>query len=308
MRYCILLLLAFALAACGGTAQPRDEGDDDGPYTSEDLENETGDVYRPEDDGRSETPKKEPEPKVEAPKKEEPAKGPKVETPKKEEPKKEEPRKEPGPKVETPKKEEPKKEEPKKEEPKKEEPKKDPPANARSALVSAFIADVGKNMDTLEQHKLWKEFVKAREKFDDRVDKAKEKQRDEKGKDLEEAWANAIVAWYEVRYTYELWMHLNWKAAKEFDVAVGFNLDGVQEYTDAELKSAACAQTKAAYELAEPEMKEVRQFQTDVLKYDLVASRVFVDAKQAKKWEKEKKLWQDATEGKYDENELKKYR
>ena len=163
-------------------------------------------------------------------------------------------------------------------------------------------------MDELENSKLWKDFLKAKEKFDDRVDKGLEKSRDDKGKDAEAAWANAIQSWYEVRYVYELFLHVNWKASKDFAPGAGLNFDDLQQYTDEELNSADCVHTYAAYELAEPEMKEVRQFQTDILKYDLVAGKVFTDAKQEKKWADEKKKWQDATEGKFDDKDIKKYR
>jgi hypothetical protein len=307
MNKWLILGMLILLAGCGssGGGSTRDKGDDDDHYTQDDLDKETEGVYRPsnsgEDDdgvekGDGEKPVREDDSTVEKPAqpKEEP----------KEQPRKETPKKEPGPTVEQRKKEEPKKEEPKKEEPKKEEPK----ANDRMDLITAFIGDVSRRMDSLEDSKLWKDFLKAKETFDDRVDKGMEKKNNDQGEDAEEAWANAIKAWYEVRYMYELLLHMNWKAAKEFDTGVGLNLTELQEYSDDELKSHDCAQTKAAYELAEPEMKEVRQFQTDVLKYDLVAGKVYVDPKQEKKWSGEKQKWQDATEGKFDEKDLKKYR
>jgi hypothetical protein len=301
MKYWLPLVLMLLLPACGGPSGSRTHEDDkDDPYTQDDLDKETEGVYRPKNTGdnddsvekdTAEKPKsggnsaveKQPEPKKE---------------PAKEAPKKEEPKKTPET-VEQPKKEEPKKEEPRKEEPK---------AADRMDVITAFISDVSRRMDALEDDKLWKDFLKARETFDDRVDKGMDKQNNDTGKDAEEAWANAIKAWYEVRYMYELLLHVNWKAAKDFDTGVALNLTELQAYTDAELKSHDCAQTKAAFELAEPEMKEVRQFQTDVLKYDLVASKVYVDPKHEKKWSSEKQKWQDATEGKFDEKDLKKYR
>jgi hypothetical protein len=314
----VLMLLLFS--ACGGGGGSRTyEDDDDDHYTQDDLDKETEGVYRPsnsgEDDdgvekGDREKPAGEGDATVEKPA--QPKEAPKGE-PKKETPRKEDPKTPPAtveqPKKEEPRKEEPRKEEPKKEEPKKEEPKKEEPrANDRMDLITAFIGDVSRRMDSLEDSKLWKDFLRAKETFDDRVDKGMEKRNNDQGKDAEEAWANAIKAWYEVRYMYELLLHMNWKAAKDFEPGIGLNFTELQAYSDAELRSADCAQTKAAHELAEQEMTEVRQFQTDVLKYDLVASKVYVDPKQEKKWSSEKQKWKDATEGKFDEKDLKKYR
>jgi hypothetical protein len=301
-KYLVLCMLSL-LAGCGSSgSSQRDEPADDDHYTQDDLDKETEGVYRPknngiDDDGVEKGTREKPARETVGEPKEEPAK-----QPPKEEPKKEEPKKEPGPTAEKPK------EEPKKEPPKTEPTKKEPKKVDRTELMAVFIGDVSRRMDALEETKLWKDFLKAKEKFDDRVDKGMEKKNNDKGKDAEEAWANAIVAWYEVRFMYELLLHMNWKATREFEPGSGLTFTELESYSDTELKSADCAQTKAAFELAEPEMKEVRQFQTDVLKYDLVASKVYVDPKQEKKWSAEKQKWQDATEGKFDESDLKKYR
>ncbi|MCB9933986.1 MAG: hypothetical protein H6841_11260 [Planctomycetes bacterium] len=295
------LLLLLPIAGCGGS---QTQADDDDHYTQEDLERDTDDVYRPSNSGEDGD-------GVEKGSREKPTRTDTVETskdpgtePKKDLEPKVEPKKEPGPKVEQPKKDpEPKVEQPKKDPEPKVEPKKD-----RNDLIAGFISNVSNRMDGLEGSKAWKEFLKAKEKFDERLDKALEKGNDERGKDAEAAWAEAIKAWYEVRYVHLLFLHLNQKAGKDFEPGAGLNFDELQVYSDEQLKSDACAQTYAAYELAEPEMKQVRQFQTDVLKYDLVASKVFTDAKQEKKWATEKKKWQEATEGKFDEKEVKKYR
>jgi hypothetical protein len=301
-KWIAALLLLLPVAGCGGT-QTQDEPDD-GHYTQDDLQRDTGDVYRPgnsgtDDDGVQKGSR-------EQPARVEPAKqntDPRVEQPKNDPQPKVEPRKDPQPKVEPKKDPEPKVEQPKSDPQPKAEPRKD-----RSDLIVAFIANVSTRMDDLEGGKAWKDFLKAKEKFDDRLDKALEKNRDERGKDAEAAWANAIQSWYEVRYMYELFQHLNRKAGKDFEPGAGLNFDELQVYSDEQLKSDACAQTYAAYELAEPKMKQVRQFQTDVLKYDLVAGKVFQDDKQAKKWANEKQKWLDATEGKFDDKDLKKYR
>lgn len=303
-RWIAAMLLLLPVAGCGGT-QTQSEPDDD-QYTQEDLRHETGDVYRPSNSGKDDD-------GVEKGSRDKPARTDTVKndgSPKKDPEPKVEPKKDPEPKVEQPRKDPQPKKDP---EPKVEQPKKDPepkvePRKDRNDLIAVFIANVSTRMDDLEGSKAWKDFLKAKEKFEDRLDKALEKGNDERGKDAEAAWANAIQAWYEVRYMHELFQHLNRRAGKDFEPGAGLNFDELQVYSDEQLKSDACAQTYAAYELAEPEMKEVRQFQTDVLKYDLVASKVFQDDKQAKKWANEKQKWLDATEGRFDDKDLKKYR
>lgn len=296
------LLLLLPIAGCGGSQTQAEEDH----YTQEDLERDTGDVYRPTNSGEDDD-------GVEKGSRDKPARTDTVknnESPSTERKKEPEPKKDPEPKVEQPRKDPQPKKDP---EPKVEQPKKDPkprvePKKDRTDTIAGFISNVSTRMDALESTKAWKEFLTAKEKFDDRLDKALEKGNDERGKDAEAAWANAIQAWYEVRYMHELFLHLNRKAGDDFEPGAGLNFDELQVYSDEQLKSDDCAHTYAAYELAEPEMKEIRQFQTDVLKYDLVASKVFQDEKQAKKWATEKQKWQDATEGKFDDKELKKYR
>ncbi|MCB9895348.1 MAG: hypothetical protein H6839_12930 [Planctomycetes bacterium] len=309
MKKLMVFALAFLLVACGSTGgSQQKDAEDDGSYTQDDLKKDTDGVYRPSDPGKDDD-------GVKKDAREKPRRDDTVENKsdgKKEEPKTDpnkDPKKDPDPKVENPKddpKKDPKsepKEEPKKEpDPKVEEPKKD-----RTPLITSFISRVSSRMDALEGGKLWKDFLKAKEKFDDRVDKGLEKGKDDNGKDAEAAWANAIQAWYEVRYMYELFMHVNWKASKEFAPGAGLNFDDLQQYSDEELQSESCVDTYAAYELAEPEMKEIRQFQTDILKYDRVASKVYTDANQEKKWKDEKQKWLDATNGKFEDKDIKKY-
>lgn len=301
-------LLVLLTAACG-SSQKQDQTDD-GHYTQDDLERDTGDVYRPsnsgkDDDGVEKGSKKEKtHDNTTVEKKDEPKSEP-------ENKKTDEPKHNPGDTVENPKKD-PKKDPEPKADPKKEpepktDPKKEDDGQARMELMGQFIRNVNAKMDDLEKTKAWKDFLKAKEKFDDRCDKALEKGNDERGKSAEAAWTEAIQAWYEVRYMQLLFLHVNRKSGKDFEPGAGLNFDELQVYTNDQLNSDKCVQTTAAYELAEPEMKDVRKFQTDILKYDLVAGRVYQDDKQAKKWADEKQKWQDAAGGEFDDKDLKKY-
>jgi hypothetical protein len=300
MKKVMFAMMLGVLVGCGSSQKTSDP--DDGPYTQKDLERDTGDVYRPsnpgkDDDGvdkasRDTSKPRDPEPSVEKPK--------------------EDPDKDPAP-VEV--KKDPVIEKPKAD-PKKEpnqdpqqEPKKDPePAKAdRSGLIKAFISDVSVRMGELEEGKLWKDVLKAKEQFDRKSDLALEKGNDERGKDAEAAWAVAIREWYQVRYLLELFKHVNSNTPDEFFIDGPLNEEFVGACADEHLRSGDCAQAWAAYELIEIHMKEVRQFQTDILKYDLVASRVFTDPKQEKKWAGEKKKWQDAVDGDFEAADLKKY-
>ncbi|MCA8919709.1 MAG: hypothetical protein KDB32_11570 [Planctomycetes bacterium] len=310
-KWIAVSLVALMLTACGSSQKQVDQ-EDDGAYTQDDLERETSDVYRPsnpgeDDDGvekgskpeksRDATVENTSDPKTEPtsePKKETPREAPK-ETPRTEP--KSEPKKESDPTVEEPKKDTTPKSEPKKVD-----------ADARRDLMTQFIRSVNDDMNALEKSKGWKEFLKAKEKFTDRLDKALEKGNDERGKSAESAWAEAIKAWYEVRFAREAFMHVNRNSGSDFEPGAGLNYEELEAYTTEQLSSEACMRTTAAYELTEPEMKDVRKFQTDVLKYDLVAGKVFQDEDYAKKWKDEKQKWQDATNGEFDDKDLKKYR
>ena len=311
MKYILAVLMLGLLVGCG-SSQERSDPDDDGAYTQEDLERDSDDVYRPSNSGKDDD-------GVEKGSRDKPARDADV--------KKDDPKKDPGPSVENPKddpkkdpepvkpKEEPRKDpvkDPKKDpvvEQPKDDPKKDPEPDKpdRSGLISTFISDVSARMDVLEEGKLWKDVLKAKEQFDKKTDLALEKGNDNRGKDAEAAWANAIKEWYELRYMIELFKHVNWSAPGDFYVDGPLNEEVVGGCADEHLRNADCAQAWAAYELVEIHMKEVRQFQTDILKYDLVASKVYTDPKQEKKWSSQKEKWQDATNGDFDRNDLKKY-
>ena len=301
MKKLLFAVMLGVLVGCGSSQKQNDP--DDGPYTQDDLERETGDVYRPsnpgkDDDGVDKGSRDKPSRDTSKPKDEPRDPGPSVENPKDDHKKdlppakpKDDPKKDPV--VEKPK----------------DEPKKDPvPAKPdRSGLIKTFISDVSVRMDELEESKLWKDLLKAKEQFDKKCDLALEKGNDERGKDAEAAWANAIKDWYEVRYLIELFKHVNWSAPSDFYVDGPLNEEVVGACADNHLRNADCAQAWAAYELIEINLKEVRQFQTDILKYDLVASKVYVDPKQEKKWAGAKDKWQDAVNGTFDKNDLKKY-
>lgn len=310
MKKLLFAVMLGVLVGCG-SSQKQSDPDDDGPYTQEDLENDTGDVYRPsnpgeDDDGvekgsrdkpdrdtevKKDDPKKDPGPSVEKPT-DDPRKDPEPAKPK------DDPKKDPGKPKDDPVVEKPT-----------EDPKKDPePAKPdRSGLIKTFISDVSARMDELEGSKLWKDLLKAKEQFDKKTDLALEKGNDARGKDAEAAWANAIKEWYQVRYVVELFKHVNWNAPSDFYVDGPLNEEFVGACSDDHLRNGDCAQAWAAYELIEINMKEVRQFQTDILKYDLVASKVYTDPKQEKKWSSQKDKWQDAVNGEFDRNDLKKY-
>lgn len=308
MKKLLFALMLGVLVGCGSSQKTNDRDEDDGPYTQEDLANDTGDVYRPSNPGKDDD-------GVDKGSRDKPDRGDTV--------KKDDPKKDPGPSVEKPK-EDPKKDpEPAKSkvDPKKdpvvEKPKEDPKADPRrdpepakpdrSGLIKSFISDVSARMDDLEEGKLWKDVLKAKEQFDNKCDLAMEKSNDERGKDAEAAWANAIKEWYQLRYLIELFKHVNWSAPSDFYVDGPLNEEVVGACADNHLRNGDCAQAWAAYELVEIHMKEVRQFQTDILKYDLVASKVYTDPKQEKKWSSEKDKWQDAVSGTFDKNDLKKY-
>ena len=299
MAICTLLLV---VSACGST-HGHDHDEDGEHYTQDDLAKDTDDVYRPSNSGKDDDgvdhstverkddpkdePKKEPEPKVE------PKKDPKAD-----------PKKDPAATVSNPKKDPEPEVQPKKDP----EPKVQPDNTAaRRKLMDQFIHDVSADMDTLEGSKAWKDLLKSKEKFTDRLDKALEKGKDDKGKDAETTWAEAIKAWYEVRYMHLLFLHLNRKSGDDFEPGAGLNHEELEAYTDNQLVSADCIRTTAAYELAEPEMADVRKFQTDILKYDRVAGKIYADADHEKKWKSEKQKWQDAANGTFDSKDLKKY-
>ncbi|MBZ0134757.1 MAG: hypothetical protein K8I27_00120 [Planctomycetes bacterium] len=302
MKKLLSAVMLGLLVGCG-SSEKRSEPDDDDPYTQEDLDRDTGDVYRPSDPGKDDD-------GVDKGGRDKPTRNDRVNNTK------EDPKKDPGPSVEKPKDDPGPKDEPKKDPAKdpvaekpKDDPKKDPePAKPdRSGLIKAFISDVSARMDDLEESRLWKDLIQAKEKFDASTDKALEKGNDERGKDAEAAWANAIKDWYEVRYLTELFKHVNWSAPSDFYVDGPLNEEVVGACADQHLRNGDCAQAWAAYELIEINMKEVRQFQTDILKYDLVASKVYQDPKQEKKWVGQKDKWQDAVNGTFDKNDLKKY-
>jgi hypothetical protein len=324
MKKWAALAIALLLAACGSSRHTHTNDDD--PATMEDFDEV--EVYEgPEGDRRTndrnngdttvenesstdranprETPTRDPDPvePIENPRRDP---DPEVEKPK-EDPVKEDPVKDPDPEVEKPK-----------EDPVKEDPVKDPepdPAAEHEKLADEFIRAVNMKVFELEESKAWEAYLDAIEDFNKRYDKAKEKRNDkgngngkgnDKGKDLEQAWADTIEAWYEARYFQALFLHLYTPADDYMPVFV-HDRNEVLTLSDEQLDSADCQLTQAANELVGGKSKELMQFQTDVLKYDLTASKVYSDDKWEKRWADEKEKWEDAGNGKFDEKDIKKY-
>jgi hypothetical protein len=124
---------------------------------------------------------------------------------------------------------------------------------------------------------------------------------------LEQAWADAITAWYDARYSLKRFVKVN-SSVKGFEtvsinqrtLVVGLRAD--------QLRSNDCRKANAASHVADPESQELKMFRNTTLKYDLTANGVF----ESKDWEKvfgeAKKRFEDAEQDKFDEADLKKFK
>ncbi len=293
----VLLLILSAWGCTTTTHHHHYDQDDDGPATLDDLDDVR--VYRPGDNGRGdpEHSDSDPEPEVEVPPSDpEPQPDPEPIPPESE----------PDPVVEDPP-----------EDPVVEQPEDDPEADPapepgpvtgpdHDELADAFIAEVKSRLSELKATKAWKAYSKAIEEFDKRYDKAKEKRGNDKGKDLEQAWATAIKAWYEARYLQALFLHLN-EGPEGFEPVFVHERDEVLSLDDEHLQSEACINAQAASELVASRSSDLMKFYTDAIKYDRTAADVYADKKWEKRWEDEKQMWQDAANGNFDEKDIRKY-
>lgn len=295
MKIKLIAVIPFVfLAACGGSPETLPSGD--GPATLEDLDDVN--VYRPRHSGPDRPVPEEESAVTEdvAPQEEKPVRGPEPAAAEEPEPAVEAPRPEPAPEPEPATAPETA-----------EEPDREPePRGDREALADAFIADVNARLPKLEDSAAWKSYLKASEAFDDEYAAVKKKRGNAAGRDVERAWADTIKAWYEARYHQALFVHLN-RGREGFTPVFMHERDKVLALDVEYLQCPRCVSAQAAEELVSAHGTALAQFRTDALKYDRKAAAVHADKEWRKHWKVEQKKWQDAVDGKFDNEDVKKF-
>ncbi|MCG3182375.1 MAG: hypothetical protein ICCCNLDF_00437 [Planctomycetes bacterium] len=177
-----------------------------------------------------------------------------------------------------------------------------PPKDNKSPREQAeddFQGAVVTMMKQMESSKAWDLYWVSFLEFDSAYDKAIEmKKAGAPGEELDAAWAETIRCWYKTRYASELFKH-------HFDrnqVSLDFfpiNIQDRAQYSDLsteQLQSADIRAYQAAHAKIDTKSAKVNKFQTDVLKYDLTASKVYQDpAWEEKSFGEYKNKWKAAS-------------
>ena len=180
---------------------------------------------------------------------------------------------------------------------------------AHEKLADDFIDAVRGQAPRLKKSKSFVQFEKDLKAFNDAHDRALlERRKAVVDKDaVEAAWADAIKAWFEARYALKRFVRLHATSAPFEPVNVGDRPEVLNLGAD-KLRSPECRRANAAQSLADPHFRELNLFRTGTLRYDLVANNVFESKDWAKHFGDAQTRFEDAANGKFDEDDLKKFK
>ena len=181
----------------------------------------------------------------------------------------------------------------------------DPKVVKHRKNADEFVSAVLQLRAEVERSRAW-EFTRAAfKKYEKAYENAlKRKKQNGKISKLERAWADCISDWYEFKYSSELYRFKF--GILNFGAVVLGDRPGVLKLSDRELRSQDRRLKQAAVEAIKEMDRKAKQFKTDVIKYDLVAARVFSGKTWAKHLAKSKERWKGALRGIFDAKDLKK--
>jgi hypothetical protein len=169
----------------------------------------------------------------------------------------------------------------------------------RQKLEREFMSAVVYKMKEMDASKAWDFYWLSYLEFDDSYGKAVNLKKKEgvAQEELDEGWALAIKHYYKARYASELFRnHFDQDRVSMDFLAITLDAEGVEPLTDDQLKSPKVRTYWAAYLKIDNKSTSVNLFKTDVLRYDMGATKVHESPEWAEKhFGKYKALWEGAT-------------
>lgn len=154
-----------------------------------------------------------------------------------------------------------------------------------------FIRKVSGWMALMDRGKTWDFFLVRMSKFQVARDKAMSAKKENLStEDQEKLWVEAIKAYYEVRYAANV-VKLMYRHESVIDFLGVDNIDDFKQVLlleDSQMKDENLQKYQAALTKVQRRTADINKFQTDILKYELLPSRMFTDDKWKPSWAAEK--------------------
>ncbi len=162
--------------------------------------------------------------------------------------------------------------------------------------ADTFVIFVGQAMQKMNRSRAWDFFMVGKLKFQNSLDAALDaKKKEASQEEQERLWAETIKAWYEAKYRAAVVRAVYWDPSIEDLLTVNISdRKEVLGLRDQDLENEKFQIYQAAISKLDQQTAGIQKFQTDVIKYDLVAGRVFASEKWPPTWESEKKKWNAA--------------
>lgn len=160
-----------------------------------------------------------------------------------------------------------------------------------------FVRKVGGWMNLMDRGKPWDFFLVRQSRFQVAQSKALDaKKAGLSTEEQEKLWVEAIKAWYEVRYAVNI-VRLVYRDDSLIDF---LGVDDINDFkqvlalTGAQMRDEKLQRYQAALTKVQKFTRDIQQFQTNILKYELVPSRIFVDDKFKPLWKAERDKYENS--------------
>lgn len=155
----------------------------------------------------------------------------------------------------------------------------------------AFVGKVAGWMALMDRGRTWDFFLVRQSRFQVAQSKALDaKKANLSTEEQEKLWVEAIKAWYEVRYAVNV-VRLMYRHESMIDF---LGVDDINDFKqvllleDSQMKDENLQKYQAALTKVQKFTRDIQQFQTNILKYELLPSRMFTDEKWKPSWAAEK--------------------
>lgn len=162
--------------------------------------------------------------------------------------------------------------------------------------ADAFVAAVSGWVAKMDRGRAWDFFLVGQFRFGRAVEKARDlKKKDAPVAEQEQAWAEAIKAWYEARYRINVFILVNRdESVRDFLTADMNDRASVLGLRDADYKDVKLQMYHAAQFKLGRYTDDIKKFQTDVIKNNIMVGNMFTSDKWKPFWADAKKKWDDS--------------
>ncbi|MBX3473431.1 MAG: hypothetical protein KF754_03545 [Planctomycetes bacterium] len=162
--------------------------------------------------------------------------------------------------------------------------------------ADAFVSAVTGRVAYMNRSKAWDFFLIGQFQFGRAVEKARDlKRKDAPVTEQETAWADAIKAWYEARYRINVFILVNRDdSLRDFLTADMNDRASILALTDRDYADIKIQNYHAALLKLGRYTDDIKKFQTDVIKNNIMVGNMFTSDQWKPHWAAERKKWEDS--------------